>query len=111
MLVYGFDKFTEAGLEPPTTNANVVAAIAKLHNPPEMCGFVALTKIDENFMSQVLEHVFLANGMSPVGPDGIAPLNEAKTIEVLEIYKAIMTCQSRSNKGQRTGEILTSFRF
>ena len=49
----------------------------------------AATKVDENFMSQVLEHVFLANGVSPVGPDGFQPLDEAKTIEVLDFYKAI----------------------
>ena len=53
MLVYRADKFAEAGLEPPTSYANVLAAIDALHNPPEMYGFVAATKIDENFMSQV----------------------------------------------------------
>ncbi|MGC3937353.1 ABC transporter substrate-binding protein [Roseobacter sp. EG26] len=89
MLVYRADKFEENGLAPPTTYANVLAAVEKLHNPPEMYGFVAATKIDENFMSQVLEHVFLANGVSPVGPDGVQPLDEAKTVEVLEFYKAI----------------------
>ena len=29
-----------------------------------MFGFVAATKTDENFMSQVLEHVLLANGVN-----------------------------------------------
>ncbi|MFL4472098.1 ABC transporter substrate-binding protein [Tateyamaria armeniaca] len=89
MLVYRADLFEENGLEPPNSYANVLAAIDALHNPPEMYGFVAATKIDENFMSQVLEHVFLANGVSPVGPDGVQPLDEAATIEVLEFYKAI----------------------
>ncbi|WP_425098735.1 ABC transporter substrate-binding protein [Tropicibacter sp. S64] len=89
MIVYRKDLFDEAGLEPPTSYANVEAALAKLHNPPEMYGFVAATKVDENFMSQVLEHVFLANGVSPVGPDGFQPLDEKKTTEVLEFYKAI----------------------
>ena len=89
MLVYRADLFEENGLAPPTTYANVLAAVEALHNPPEMYGFVAATKIDENFMSQVLEHVFLANGVSPVGPDGFSPLDEAATIEVLEFYKAI----------------------
>ena len=89
MLVYRADKFTEAGLEPPNSYANVLAAVEALHNPPEMYGFVAATKIDENFMSQVLEHVFLANGVSPVGPGGVQPLDEAATIEVLDFYKAI----------------------
>ncbi|WP_238364125.1 ABC transporter substrate-binding protein [Mesobacterium pallidum] len=89
MIVYRKDLFDEAGLEAPTSYAAVEAALEALHNPPEMYGFVAATKVDENFMSQVLEHVFLANGVTPVGPDGFAPLDEAKTIEVLEFYKAI----------------------
>lgn len=89
MVIYRKDLFEAAGLAPPNTFANVLAAIEALHNPPEMYAFVAATKVDENFMSQVLEHVFLANGVSPVGPDGRIDLDEVKTIEVLEFYKAI----------------------
>ncbi|WP_116134007.1 ABC transporter substrate-binding protein [Tropicimonas sp. IMCC34043] len=89
MIVYRKDLFDEAGLAAPNTYANVMAAIGELHNPPEMYGFVAATKVDEAFMSQVLEHVFLANGVSPVDKNGFAPLDEKKTIEVLEFYKAV----------------------
>ncbi|MEP2641393.1 ABC transporter substrate-binding protein [Roseobacter sp.] len=89
MLVYRADLFAEKGLEPPNSYANVLAALEALHNPPELYGFVAATKVDENFMSQVLEHVFLANGVSPVGPNGVQPLDEATTVEVLDFYKAI----------------------
>ncbi|MEP1611488.1 MAG: extracellular solute-binding protein [Roseobacter sp.] len=89
MLVYRADLFEAAGLEPPNSYANVLTALEALHNPPEVYGFVAATKIDENFMSQVLEHVFLANGVSPVGPDGVQALDEAATIEVLEFYKSL----------------------
>ncbi len=89
MVVYRKDLFDSMGLEAPTTYANVLAAIEKLHNPPSMYGFVAATKVDENFMSQVLEHVFLANGVSPVGADGFQALDEKATIEVLDFYKAI----------------------
>ena len=89
MIVYRKDLFDKMGLEPPTSYANVLAAIEKLHNPPDLYGFVAATKGDENFMSQVLEHVFLANGVSPVGPGGFQPLEVAATTEVLDFYKAI----------------------
>ena len=89
MVVYRKDLFDAAGLDAPTSYANVEAALAALHNPPEMYGFVAATKVDENFMSQVLEHVFLANGVSPVDENGFAPLDVARTTEVLEFYKAI----------------------
>ncbi|MFZ5962544.1 ABC transporter substrate-binding protein [Thalassococcus sp. BH17M4-6] len=89
MILYRKDLFEENGLEPPTTYAAVTAAIEALHNPPEMFGFVAATKVDENFMSQVLEHVFLANGASPVGSDGFTGFDEAATVEVLEFYKTL----------------------
>ncbi len=90
MVVYRKDLFEAAGLEAPTSYQNVIQALKKLHNPPSMYGFVAATKVDENFMSQVLEHVFLANGVSPVNSGGFNPLDEAKTTEVLDFYKAIV---------------------
>ena len=90
MVVYRKDLFESAGLNPPTSYKNVVDALKKLHNPPSIYGFVAATKVDENFMSQVLEHVFLANGVSPVNSGGFSPLDESKTTEVLEFYKAIV---------------------
>ncbi len=90
MIVYRKDLFEQNGLAAPDSYAHIVAAIEALHNPPEMYGFVAATKIDENFMSQVLEHVFLANGVSPVRADGSVDLDEAATIEVLEFYKALV---------------------
>ncbi|MBV1866368.1 MAG: extracellular solute-binding protein [Marinosulfonomonas sp.] len=89
MVVYRKDLFDAAGLAAPTSYGTVVAALGKLHNPPEMYGFVAATKIDEGFMSQVLEHVFLANGVSPVDAGGFKPLEEGPTTEVLEFYKAV----------------------
>ena len=89
MIVYRADLFKEKGLEPPTSYANVEAALKALHNPPEMYGFVTATKVDENFMSQVLEHVFLANGVSPVGADGFKALEAGPTTEVLNFYKAL----------------------
>ncbi|WP_425419717.1 ABC transporter substrate-binding protein [Oricola indica] len=89
MIVYRKDLFDEAGLDAPDSYEDIEAAIAKLHNPPEMYGFVAATKIDENFMSQVLEHVFLANGVTPVDENGFKPLDEKATTEVLDFYKAL----------------------
>ena len=64
--------------------------IEALHNPPEMYGFVAATKVDENFMSQVLEHVFLANGVSIVDEGRRARRwRRGRPLEVLDFYKAI----------------------
>ena len=55
MLVYRADLFAEKGLEPPNSYANVLAAVDALHNPPEMYGFVAATKIDENFIKTKID--------------------------------------------------------
>lgn len=89
MVVYRKDLFEAAGLEPPNSYANVVAAVEALHNPPEMFGFVAPTKVDESYMSQVLEQVLLANGASPVDADGFTGFDDAKLTEALEFYKVI----------------------
>jgi len=89
MIVYRKDLFDAAGLEAPTTYAKVVDAVDALTNKPDMYGFVAATKVDEPFMSQVLEEVFLADGVSPVDENGFAPLDEARTTEVLEFYKKL----------------------
>ena len=89
MILYRRDLFEEQGLEPPTTYANATAAIEALHNPPDMFGAVAATKVDENYMSQVLEHIFLANGVSPVGEEGFEGFDMEPTVEVLEFYKTL----------------------
>ncbi|MEC8261408.1 MAG: extracellular solute-binding protein, partial [SAR324 cluster bacterium] len=97
MVVYRKDLFETHGLQPPNSYANIEAALEKLHNPPSMYGFVAPNKIDENFMSQVLEHVFLANGVSPVNGQGLQKLDEKSTVEVLNFYKKI---QDASPEGE-----------
>ncbi|WP_404401450.1 ABC transporter substrate-binding protein [Pelagibacterium halotolerans] len=89
MVVYRTDLFEEAGLEPPTSYEAIATAIEALHNPPELYGFVAATKVDEAYMSQMLEHVFLANGVSPVHADGSTGFDPEPTIEALEFYKTL----------------------
>ncbi|MEM9522612.1 MAG: extracellular solute-binding protein [Pseudomonadota bacterium] len=89
MIFYRKDLFDAAGLEAPINFENVIKAINTLHNPPGMFGFVAATKADEGYMSQLIEHIFLANGISPVDENGLIELNESATIEALEFYKAL----------------------
>ncbi|MGJ8532988.1 MAG: ABC transporter substrate-binding protein [Alphaproteobacteria bacterium] len=89
LVVYRADKFEEMGLNPPKTFADIKAAIDKLHNPPEMYGFVAATKIDETYMMQLIEHISLAAGYSPVNADGSINEDTSKLKDVLEFYKVI----------------------
>jgi len=88
MVVYRKDLFENAELAPPTSYANIVAAVEKLSKTNGMFGFVAATKTDENFMSQVLEHVLLANGVNIVKKGGIKKQGK-KLKEALEFYKVI----------------------
>lgn len=89
LVVYRADKFEEMGLNPPKTFADIKTAIDKLHNPPEMYGFVAATKIDETYMMQLIEHISLAAGYSPVNADGSINEDTSKLKDVLEFYKVI----------------------
>ena len=87
MVVYRKDLFEAAGLEPPTNYANITKAIKTLSGN-NMYGFVAATKTDENFMSQVLEHVFLANGVNLVKKGGTKKQGKALK-NSLEFYKVL----------------------
>jgi len=88
MVVYRKDLFENADLAPPTSYANIVAAVEKLSKQNGMFGFVAATKTDENFMSQVLEHVLLANGVNFVKKGGTKKQGKALK-NSLEFYKVI----------------------
>lgn len=90
LVLYRKDLFAAKGLAAPTSYEAISKAITALHNPPSLYGFVAPTKIDEGFMSQVLEHVFLANGVTPVNDKGFSALDEKTTTEVLEFYKTLV---------------------
>ena len=87
MVVYRKDLFEKAGLEPPTSYENITKAVEALSGDG-MFGFVAATKTDENFMSQVLEHVLLANGVNVVKKGGVKKQGK-KLKAALEFYKVI----------------------
>lgn len=90
LVVYRADLFDKAGLAAPTTFDAMNAAMAKLHNPPEMYGFVAATKIDEGYMMQLIEHLSLATGYSPVNADGSINEDTTHLVELLELYKGLV---------------------
>jgi len=89
LVVYRSDLFKEKGLKPPKTFADIKAAIKALNNPPSMYGFVAATKIDETYMMQLIEHISLAAGYSPINADGSINEDTSKLKDVLEFYKMI----------------------
>ena len=58
---------------------------------------LAPNKVDENFGEPGFEHVFLANGVSPVNADGFALFDVASTTEVLDFYKKIAKASPSMN--------------
>jgi multiple sugar transport system substrate-binding protein len=97
LIVYRKDLFDAAGLQPPTTFAAMAKAVDTLGNPPDMFGFVAATDVNNDYMMQVLEEFFLANGVSLIGPDGKVSLDKAKTVEVLNFYKKLADASPPGN--------------
>ena len=90
LVVYRADLFEEAGLDAPTNFDAMNAAMTALHNPPEMYGFVAATKIDEGYMMQLIEHLSLATGYSPVNPDGSVNEDTTNLVQLLELYQDLV---------------------
>ena len=90
MVVYRNDLFEANGLDAPTSFDNIRAAMEALHNPPEMYGFVAATKIDEGYMMQLIEHLSLATGYSPVNADGSINEDTTNLVQLLEMYKELV---------------------
>ena len=89
LLVYRKDLFDAAGLAAPTDYKSIMAAIDKLHNPPDLYGFVAATDPSQVYMMQVFEHIALANGVDVVDDGGMVMLDTDAMRETLEFYKAL----------------------
>lgn len=97
LLVYRQDLFDEAGLEAPTTYEAIQAAVEALHNPPEMYGFVAATDPSNDYMMQVLEEFFLANGATLLDEEGNVDLDNEQVIETLNFYKTLTDASPDGN--------------
>lgn len=97
LLVYRKDLFEAAGLEPPTNYEAVTAAIAALHDPPDMYGFVAATDPSNDYMMQVLEQVFLANGVTLLNDAGEVDLDNERVVQALEFYKKLFDASPPGN--------------
>lgn len=97
LLLYRADLFEEAGLEPPTTYENILAAIEALHDPPNMYGFVAATDVSQPYMLQVFEHFALANGVQLVDDEGNIALDTPEMVETLEFYRRLVEASPPGN--------------
>jgi multiple sugar transport system substrate-binding protein len=91
MLIYRKDLFDEAGLEPPTSYENIMAAAEALHDPENgFVGFLGASSPSELFTWQVFEHVALANGANLTDAEGNVNFNSPEMQEAMEFYVELM---------------------
>jgi multiple sugar transport system substrate-binding protein len=91
LLVYRTDLFEQAGLEPPTTYENMLAAAEALHDPAAgMNGFTAATDPAEVFTQQTFEHFALAGGCRMVDDEGAVALGSPECARAIETYSTLI---------------------
>jgi multiple sugar transport system substrate-binding protein len=87
---YRTDWFEEAGLAPPRTYADVLAAAKALHDPEnQRYGLTMTTDPGNQAMQTRLEHFALANGCYPVDEAGEANFDSPNCLELLEFEKEL----------------------
>lgn len=91
LLLYREDLFSEAGVEAPTSYANIMAAAEALHDPENgLIGFCGPNAPDQGYTWQTFEHVALANGASFVDADGNITWETPEMIEAMQFYGDLM---------------------
>jgi multiple sugar transport system substrate-binding protein len=85
LLFYRADLFEQAGLEPPTTYDNILAAAEALDSG-DMAGFVGANAPGDAFTEQTFEHVALGNGCELVDEEGEVQLDSDECVAAFEFY-------------------------
>lgn len=87
---YRTDWFEEAGLSPPRTYDDVLAAAAALHDPEnQRYGITLATDPGNEAMQTRLEHFALANGCNLVDASGEADFDSPNCMELLEFEQEL----------------------
>jgi len=90
LLVYRSDLFEEAGLQPPETYDEILAAAEELY-AGGVAGFVGPTAPDDTFTQQTFEHIALANGCELVDDSGEVVLDSSECAGAFEFYGDLVT--------------------
>ncbi|TMZ43117.1 extracellular solute-binding protein, partial [Klebsiella pneumoniae] len=86
MIFYRTDLFEAAGLEPPETYEQVLAAAEQLHGQDGVNGFAPGSSGGDGFTMQVFEHVALANNCQLVDDNGEITLDSPECEEAIQFY-------------------------
>jgi len=89
LLVYRADLFEEAGLAPPETYEDILAA-ARALDSPEMAGFTGATVAGDAFTQQTFEHLALGNGCQLVDADGEVTLDSPQCVDAFAAYDELV---------------------
>ncbi len=85
LLYYRTDLFEAAGLEPPTTYDDILAAAEALDSP-EVSGFVGANSPGDAFTEQTFEHIALGNGCELVDDTGEVLLDSPECVAAFQFY-------------------------
>ncbi|WP_162606513.1 ABC transporter substrate-binding protein [Jiangella asiatica] len=86
MIFYRSDLFESAGLEPPDSYEDVLAAAEQLNGQDGVSGFALGSSGGDGFTMQVFEHVALANDCQLVNDDGEVTLDSPECVEAIQFY-------------------------
>jgi len=85
LLFYRKDLFDQAGLSPPSTYDDILAAAQTL-NKGDVAGFVGATAPGDAFTEQTFEHVALGNGCELVDDAGSVTIGDQACVDALSFY-------------------------
>jgi multiple sugar transport system substrate-binding protein len=90
VLYYRKDLFDAAGLQPPETYDDILAAAQAL-DTPEVAGFLGATTPGDGFTQQTFEHLALANGCEMVDDEGEITIDSDQCVAAFEFYNDLIT--------------------
>jgi len=88
LLYYRTDLFEAAGLQPPETYEDILAAAEALDG--DVAGFVGATTPGDAFTAQTFEHLALANGCELVDEDGEVTIDSDQCVEAFGFYQDLI---------------------
>ena len=89
LLYYRTDLFEAAGLQPPETYEDILAAAEALDGD-DVAGFVGATTPGDAFTAQTFEHLALANGCELVDKDGEVTIDSDRCVEAFGFYQDLI---------------------
>jgi multiple sugar transport system substrate-binding protein len=95
LLYYRKDLFAKAGVQPPQTYDDIMAA-AKALDSSKVAGFVGATTAGDAFTQQTFEHLALGNGCQMVDDAGEVTMDSPQCVAAFQFYGDLIKSYSVS---------------